>query len=344
MLILKKDRDNFGNTTGRYNFLDPDLSGEVRRFRINSSGETSSFADGEGEWGLVNYQGAEIVRGFDKINPFKEHLALTKKGEKYGYLNDTGRIAIDFIYDEASNFKNGVAKVEQSGESFYINYLGEKVENVSFNKESRIWHKKGNSLVSVFNFEKDESIKFTTKIAADDSKDKEQIVKFFYYCSVVFWDPIPRSSFQEQQFEGGNVLVLEIPSNLKMLEVNIEELIKILKDAKKSQNFDINLVNAAPLIKSVGELDGEDLQALKRLVKSLKMPEGDFKVGAGEAFEDIFNSKTLWVFDGKILLTGDGQLDDSISKSILKNFYPKEPKEYSLLRLNEAMVINKKGN
>lgn len=343
MLILKKDRDNFGNTTGRYNFLDPDLSGEVRRFRINSYDETSSFADGEGEWGLVNYQGAEIVRGFDKINPFKEHLALTKKGEKYGYLNDTGRIAIDFIYDEASNFKNGVAKVEQSGESFYINYLGEKVENVSFNKESRIWHKKGNSLVSVFNFEKDESIKFTTKIAADDSK--EQIAKFFYYCSVVFWDLVPRSSFKKEfeEFGDGNVLVLEIPPNLKMLEVNIRELIKILTDAKKSRLLDVNLENAGPLIESVGKLDGENLQALKRLIKSLKMPEGDFVVGAGGAFEDIFTSKTLWVFDGTQLLTGDGQLDDSISKSILENFYPKEAKEYSLLRLKEAMVI-KKGN
>lgn len=48
--------------------------------------------------------------------------------EKYGYLNTKGETAIEFNFDDAENFSNGKAKVEEDGSRFYINTKGEKIQ------------------------------------------------------------------------------------------------------------------------------------------------------------------------------------------------------------------------
>lgn len=159
----------------KYDYVDSKITGEVQRFRINAPNEKSTFPAGKGKWGLLDWRGEVLVEAiYDKINPFKEHLALTKKGKKYGYLDDRGRIAINFIYDNATDFKNGVALVEKSGTSFYIDYLGEKIKKPKFKNEDEnkaeiinfkpLWYKKQVS-----------SVKFKTKTATIP----DEITNFF---------------------------------------------------------------------------------------------------------------------------------------------------------------------
>lgn len=67
---------------------------------------------------------------------FHDGLALVEKyGESwsdddyYGYINKQGEVVIPCKYDDAEDFKNGVAQVEKNDKKFYINTQGEKVED-----------------------------------------------------------------------------------------------------------------------------------------------------------------------------------------------------------------------
>lgn len=48
--------------------------------------------------------------------------------QKCGYLDTKGELVIDFIYDDAYDFEDGVALVEKNGREFYINTNGKKVK------------------------------------------------------------------------------------------------------------------------------------------------------------------------------------------------------------------------
>lgn len=48
--------------------------------------------------------------------------------QKYGYLDTKGEVVIDFIYDDAYDFEDGIAEVERNGREFSINTKGEEVE------------------------------------------------------------------------------------------------------------------------------------------------------------------------------------------------------------------------
>lgn len=48
--------------------------------------------------------------------------------QKCGYLDNKGNLVIDFIYDDAYDFEDGIAEVEKNGRKFYINTKGEEVE------------------------------------------------------------------------------------------------------------------------------------------------------------------------------------------------------------------------
>lgn len=50
---------------------------------------------------------------------FSEGLAPVKLNGKYGYINRKGSVVIDFKYNSADSFKNGLAKVKtQNGEGY----------------------------------------------------------------------------------------------------------------------------------------------------------------------------------------------------------------------------------
>lgn len=48
--------------------------------------------------------------------------------QKYGYLDTEGNVVIDFIYDDADDFEDGIAEVEKNDREFCINTKGEEVD------------------------------------------------------------------------------------------------------------------------------------------------------------------------------------------------------------------------
>lgn len=220
----------------KYDYVDSKITGEVQRFRINAPNEKSTFPAGKGKWGLLDWRGEVLVEAiYDKINPFKEHLALTKKGKKYGYLDDRGKIAINFIYDNATDFKNGIALVEKSGISFYIDYLGEKIKKSKFKNEDEnkaeiinfkpLWYKKQVS-----------SVKFKTKAATIP----DEITKFF---------DLAHEYFKTKEAGKNSLKAEEFPIKLSRSKDFAMISIPMAKDARdwlltKAKTTDINVVLA----------------------------------------------------------------------------------------------------
>ena len=88
---------------------------------------------GEGfRWGLVNLRG-EIVSdaqwqlaNFEPMD-FPEGLQCVMKDGKWGYIDETGAIALRLIYDRAYSFENGLAWVKIGNRCGYIDHEGKEV-------------------------------------------------------------------------------------------------------------------------------------------------------------------------------------------------------------------------
>ncbi|MBR0217778.1 MAG: WG repeat-containing protein [Clostridia bacterium] len=88
---------------------------------------------GEGfRWGLVNLRG-EIVSdaqwqlaNFEPMD-FPEGLQCVMKDGKWGYIDETGAIALPLMYDRAYSFENGLAWVKIGNRCGYIDHEGKEV-------------------------------------------------------------------------------------------------------------------------------------------------------------------------------------------------------------------------
>jgi len=79
-----------------------------------------------GKWGYIDPdQNLVIEFLYDDAYPFSEGLASTSINGKKGFINKRGECIIDFHYDSATFFKEGKAKVTKQGKEFFINQLGE---------------------------------------------------------------------------------------------------------------------------------------------------------------------------------------------------------------------------
>jgi hypothetical protein len=97
--------------------------------RIRGSGAFSPLRLVGGKWGLLNCIGKEItLLKYDEIQNFTEGLAPVRLNKKCGFLDTTGKESIALKFDEVKSFSNGKALVQKEGKTFYINYLGVKVE------------------------------------------------------------------------------------------------------------------------------------------------------------------------------------------------------------------------
>lgn len=85
---------------------------------------------------FINDKGEVVIRENAKHefhHDFSEGMAIVKqrgKG-KYGYIDTTGKLVIPLIYDDATTFYKGYAKVIKDGKSFYIDK-----QNKAFEKRS----------------------------------------------------------------------------------------------------------------------------------------------------------------------------------------------------------------
>lgn len=84
-------------------------------------------------WGFINKQGKEIVPikyeiGNNTFPVFNDGLTPVNIDSKYGFVDRNGNEVIPLIYDYVSNFEKGKAPVRLGSQSFYINILGERVD------------------------------------------------------------------------------------------------------------------------------------------------------------------------------------------------------------------------
>jgi hypothetical protein len=127
--VVSKD-EKFGliNISGAYNI-------EPKYENLSFIGDGLLKAQNEDDaWGIVNVQGQIILPFlYDAIGDFSEHRALVVKGEKCGYINESGEIIIpvNFRYTSImltqAKFMDGYALMKQKLKSILIDTTGKPV-------------------------------------------------------------------------------------------------------------------------------------------------------------------------------------------------------------------------
>lgn len=78
-----------------------------------------------GKWGYLNNRGEQVIDyKFEKAHSFGEGLALVYEEGKWGYIDKQGNFAIKPDFDEANEFANGLARVKKDNKFYYINKEG----------------------------------------------------------------------------------------------------------------------------------------------------------------------------------------------------------------------------
>ena len=82
--------------------------------RVTTEDGTSGIFDSSGEF-------VERLKSIEIVALFSEGLAVASKGEKYGYVDKTGKFLIEPRFADADNFKEGLARVklEETPEAKY---------------------------------------------------------------------------------------------------------------------------------------------------------------------------------------------------------------------------------
>lgn len=84
-------------------------------------------ADGD-KYGYIDRTGKMVIpQEYDWAGNFFDGLAVVAKDERYGYTDRTGKVVIPLKYDAAASFSEGLAAVEQDGKWGYIDQTGKLV-------------------------------------------------------------------------------------------------------------------------------------------------------------------------------------------------------------------------
>ena len=92
-----------------------------------------------GKWGYVEKRKKVIPYLYDEAEEFNNGLAKVKINGKYGFINKKGEVVLPLIYDEieydeAEKFDNGLAKVKINGKYGFINIKGEVVLSLIYDE------------------------------------------------------------------------------------------------------------------------------------------------------------------------------------------------------------------
>jgi hypothetical protein len=103
--------------------------------------EHVAFAGTQNEIVLIDTTGKTIASGFVSLNGyysnFSHHLAVVQKEFGYGYIDKTGKFAIQPIYDAAKDFSGGLAAVQKDGKWGFIDTLGNTKVPFQYTKEPK---------------------------------------------------------------------------------------------------------------------------------------------------------------------------------------------------------------
>lgn len=81
-----------------------------------------------GKWGYKDESGKVVIEPlYDEAYNFSEGLAGVEIGEKVGFINTSGEMVIPAIYDSVTSFKEGLASVTLNDKCAYIDKEGNEV-------------------------------------------------------------------------------------------------------------------------------------------------------------------------------------------------------------------------
>ncbi|MBR9861422.1 WG repeat-containing protein [bacterium] len=103
---------------------------ETLKFTFTSEYNSSDWTlrKENNKWGYVDPELNVVIDfQFEDAYPFSEGLACISKNGKRGYINTKGEIIIDCQFETASYFNNGVATVSTSERTFQVNSEGKEI-------------------------------------------------------------------------------------------------------------------------------------------------------------------------------------------------------------------------
>jgi hypothetical protein len=87
------------------------------------------------KYGYINSSGNVAIQAqYDAADSFSNGLAMVKIGDKYGYINSSGNVVIQPQFDWAGSFSNGLAVVKIGNQYGYINSSGNIVVQPQFDQ------------------------------------------------------------------------------------------------------------------------------------------------------------------------------------------------------------------
>lgn len=102
------------------------------------------YADGfaafkiRGRWGFVDKSGRVAVEPkYDDVSRFAFGLAAVEEDEKWGFIDTTGKVRVPIQYGYVENFSEGLAVVEADDKYGYIDAEGRVVISPAFSRASR---------------------------------------------------------------------------------------------------------------------------------------------------------------------------------------------------------------
>lgn len=104
---------------------------------------TSTAVCKDGEWFMINTAGYKVAapdQAVDALSVLSNGMALYGKNGKYGYMTQELHVADSQDYDEATNFKNGVAAVRKDKKWALIDPNGKQITDFIFSDVVRDEH------------------------------------------------------------------------------------------------------------------------------------------------------------------------------------------------------------
>jgi hypothetical protein len=72
-------------------------------------------ADEKGKWGFIDINGNQVIDyKYDDAKSFSDGLAAVCLGDRWEYIDDKGSVIIDISMDDAEPFHKGIAQVDMT--------------------------------------------------------------------------------------------------------------------------------------------------------------------------------------------------------------------------------------
>jgi len=128
MAFMKKGRMGFVDHQGIV-IIQPlyhcDVNWRDQQFEERITPVSKLMADGKAKFGFIDIGGKAVVDfQYDWAEQFFDGLAMVVKDGKYGYIDNRGEVVIPLQFDGADHFSEGMAAIEVNGRWGFINTNG----------------------------------------------------------------------------------------------------------------------------------------------------------------------------------------------------------------------------